>query len=83
MADLVGQLNGNGQKGMLHIDAPPVENFWLRHCVIVFLVATVIICIHCYNDSYIGDYLIVVRNRCPLLGMGTASHGTDISGIGR
>jgi len=31
-ADLVGQLNGNGQKGMLQIDAPPVENFWLRHC---------------------------------------------------
>ena len=25
-ADLVGQLNGNGQKGMLQIDAPPVEN---------------------------------------------------------
>ena len=31
-ADLVGQLNGNGQKRMLQIDAPPVENFWLRHC---------------------------------------------------
>jgi len=31
-ADLVGQLNGNGQKGMLQVDAPPVENFWLRHC---------------------------------------------------
>jgi len=31
-ADLVGQLNGNGQKGMLQIDAPPVEKFWLRHC---------------------------------------------------
>jgi len=31
-ADLVGQLNVNGQKGMLQIDAPPVENFWLRHC---------------------------------------------------
>ena len=31
-ADLVGQLNGNGQKGMLQTDAPPVENFWLRHC---------------------------------------------------
>jgi len=30
-ADLVGQLNGNGQKAMLQIDAPPVENFWLRH----------------------------------------------------
>ena len=30
-ADLVGQLNGNGQKGMVQIDAPPVENFWLRH----------------------------------------------------
>jgi len=30
--DLVGQLNGNGQKGMLQTDAPPVENFWLRHC---------------------------------------------------
>ena len=30
-ADLVGQLNGNGQKGTLQIDAPPVENFWLRH----------------------------------------------------
>ena len=23
-ADLVGQLNGNGQKGMLQIDAPPL-----------------------------------------------------------
>ena len=34
-ADLVGQLNGNGQKGMLQIDAPPVENFWLRHCMSV------------------------------------------------
>ena len=31
-ADLVGQLNGNGQKGMLQIHAPPVDNFWLRHC---------------------------------------------------
>jgi len=31
-ADLVGQLNGNGQKGMLQIDAPLVENFWLCHC---------------------------------------------------
>jgi len=30
-ADLVGQLNGNGQKKMLQIDAPPVENLWLRH----------------------------------------------------
>jgi len=30
-ADLVGQLNGNGHKGMLQIDAAPVENFWLRH----------------------------------------------------
>ena len=29
-AQLVGQLNGNGQKGMLQIDAPPAENFWLR-----------------------------------------------------
>ena len=28
--DLVGQPNWNGQKGMLQIDAPPVENFWLR-----------------------------------------------------
>ena len=27
-ADLVGQLNGNGQKGMLQI----VQNFWLRYC---------------------------------------------------
>ena len=40
-ADLVGQLNGNGQKGMLQIDALPVENFWLRHwnavCVLVEL----------------------------------------------
>ena len=26
-ADLVGQLNGNAQKGMLQI----VENIWLRH----------------------------------------------------
>ena len=68
-ADLVGQLNGNGQKGMLHIrvvhgsiscdptqpdptqpnqpmgqpnpwttllqiDAPPIENFWLRHWIL-------------------------------------------------
>jgi len=31
-AALVGQLTGNGQKGMLQIDAPPVVNFWLRHC---------------------------------------------------
>ena len=30
-ADLVGQLNGNGQKGTLQIDAPPDEYFWLRH----------------------------------------------------
>ena len=30
-ADLVGQLNRNGQKGMLQIDAVPVENVWLRH----------------------------------------------------
>jgi len=28
---LVRQLNGNGQKGMLQIDAPPVEKFWLCH----------------------------------------------------
>jgi len=34
-ADLVGKLNGNGQKKMLQIDAPPVENFWLRHCMFV------------------------------------------------
>ena len=27
----MGQLNGNEQKGMLQIDEPPVENFWLRH----------------------------------------------------
>ena len=26
---LSGQLNGNGQEGILQIDAPPVENFWL------------------------------------------------------
>ena len=32
-ADLVGQLNWNGQNGMLQIDAHPVENFWLRHCL--------------------------------------------------
>jgi len=32
-ADLVGQLNGDGQKGMPQIDAPPVKNFWPRHCV--------------------------------------------------
>jgi len=31
-ADLIGQLNGNGQKGMLQIGAPPVENLSLRHC---------------------------------------------------
>ena len=31
-ADSVGQLNGNGQKGMLQTDASPVENFWLRRC---------------------------------------------------
>ena len=30
-ADLVGQLNGNGQNGMLQIDAPTVEIVWLRH----------------------------------------------------
>ena len=30
-ADLVGQLNGNGQKGMLQTDA--LENFWLCHWV--------------------------------------------------
>ena len=30
-ADLVGQLNGIGHKGMLQVDAPLVENFWLRH----------------------------------------------------
>ena len=30
-SDLVGQLNGNGRKGMLQIDAPSVENFWLHH----------------------------------------------------
>jgi len=24
-------INGNGQERMLQIDAPPVENFWLRH----------------------------------------------------
>ena len=40
-ADLVGQLNGNGQKGMLQIDAPPVENFWLRHwCPLALLHAS-------------------------------------------
>ena len=34
----MGQLNGNGQKGMLQIDAPPVENFRLRHwpCTLEF-----------------------------------------------
>ena len=26
-------MNGNAQKGMLQIDARPVENFWLRHWV--------------------------------------------------
>ena len=36
-ANLVGQLNGNGQKGMLQIDAPFVEIFWLRHCLSVCL----------------------------------------------
>ena len=30
-ADSVGQRNGNGQTGMLQIDAPPVENFCLCH----------------------------------------------------
>jgi len=30
-ADLVGQLNGNGQKGILQITHPPVEKFWLHH----------------------------------------------------
>jgi len=25
-------VNGNEQEGMLQIDAPPVEIFWLRHC---------------------------------------------------
>ena len=29
---MVGQLNGNGQKGLLQTDAPPVESFWLHHC---------------------------------------------------
>jgi len=28
-ADLVGQLNGNGQKGMLQIDAPPPRGKFL------------------------------------------------------
>jgi len=28
---LPGQLDGNGQKGMIQIDALAVENFWLRH----------------------------------------------------
>ena len=32
-ADLVGQLNGNGQKGVLQIHAPHVDNFWLHHCI--------------------------------------------------
>jgi len=32
-ADSVGQLNGNGQKGTLQIDAPSVENFRLRHSI--------------------------------------------------
>jgi len=36
-ADLVGQLDGNGQKGMVQIDAPPVENFWLRHWVALMI----------------------------------------------
>ena len=30
-ADLVGQLNGNGQKGMLQIDADLLQ-IWLCHC---------------------------------------------------
>jgi len=36
-ADLVGQLNGNGQKGMLQIDAPPVENLWLRALAVMLV----------------------------------------------
>jgi len=36
-ADLVGQLNGNGQKGMLHMDAPPMSKISspLVDCLIV------------------------------------------------
>jgi len=40
-ADLVEQLNGNGQKGMLQIEALPVGNFWLRHWYSALLVERV------------------------------------------
>jgi len=50
-ADLVGQMNGNGQKGLLQIDAPPVENFWLRHCLTMTFS-------HCTS---LGQHLIVVN----------------------
>jgi len=30
---MVRQLNRDGYEGMLQTDAPPVENFWLRHCL--------------------------------------------------
>ena len=33
-ADSVGQLNGNGQKGMLQIDALTPVAGWLRHCAL-------------------------------------------------
>ena len=36
-ADLVGQLNGNGQKGMLQIDAPRVENLWLSALAVMLV----------------------------------------------
>jgi len=45
-ADLVGQLNGNGQKGLLQI-----ENFWLRHCLTMTFS-------HCTS---LGQHLIVVN----------------------
>jgi len=57
-ANLVGQLNGNGQKGMLQIDIPPVENFWLCHCFIRgdFLNH---LCFYCE--------LVLLRGSCALL----------------
>jgi len=59
-ADLVGQLNGNGQsgqKGMLQIEAPPVEKFLATPLVM----AIIIIIMSCANGC---DQLN--RSRCRL-----------------
>jgi len=53
-ADLVGQLNGNGQKSMLQIDAPPVENFWLRHWPPPLMRATVAMLARCEPQQQIA-----------------------------